>query len=1164
MTKINKLVLKGFKSFAKHTELTFGPAFNCILGPNGSGKSNVLDALTFVLGRMSSKAMRAEKSSNLIYNGGKKGKPAPYAQVAIHFDNMHKTFPVEAEEVVISRTVKKNGNSVYRLNGKRAVRKDIVDLLSLAKINPDGHNIILQGDIVRFVEMSTVERRQIVEEIAGIGAYEEKKQKALNELNRVEQRLNEADIVLNERKTHLKELKKERDEAMEFKGLNDSLQTYKASLLKLQIDSKTSAVSNYEKDEASYSERIQKDSNKVNELKLQAQEYNQKIDSINKEIEKKGEKDQVMLNREIEQLKVDIATNKTRIESYKNEIARVNNRKLELDEDTKSTNQKIARLEQEKKDIEKEISAKEKDIEKIEKEIESFRKRSGFDSDVQNIEKEVDDLEKQAEEKQNQIQKLREEQQESLRQKDKIELMIQNIEDQIDKVAAVRKENKEQVEELKQKRVSFKSVAGELDRYLNENSDISAKLGEARAQLSSMHELLAGLRAKSISIKENAGANAAVRAILEKKEKGVHGTVSELGNADEKYSLALEVAASSRIQSIVVENDKIAADCIRYLKDKQLGIATFLPLNKLKSRIIDTQAREIAKKKGVHGFAVDLVEFDPKYKNVFSYVFQDTIVVDDIETARKIGIGSIRMVTLEGDIVEVSGAMSGGYRQKKRAAGFVDKKVIEELEKNEKLSASVMMQIKSYESRLAELDEKITKSRVAKAELEGDIIKLEKTLHIKGEDTENLENAKQKLADDLRQTEAKIDDVQGKIGGVNRELAKVKIKKQELRNRINDLRKPELVAELRAFEEKRTELREQVVALKTELKNFVTQVETILGPDVRKSRDILKTIEKEQQKFREESDALAGKVKAQEKLLEEKEENAKTFRAKYRKLFTERDHMGEMLQKTNAKINESQLKMKGVEERINDIKMRRAAAKAELAGLEAEFEQYSGVKIFEAKKSIEELQLSIREFERQKAGIGNVNLRALEVYDNIEKEYFELEKKKITLSNEKEDVLKLIGEIEGRKKSIFTEKLEVVNQHFKEFFQKLSKKGEAFLELENPESPFEAGLVIKVRISGNKFLDIKSLSGGEKTMTALSFIFAIQEHEPAYFYILDEVDAALDKHNSEKLSQLVRSYCQKAQYIIISHNDAVISEADKLYGISMADHGRSNVTTLEL
>jgi chromosome segregation protein len=1166
MTRITKLVLKGFKSFAKHTELEFGPSFNCILGPNGSGKSNILDALTFVLGRSSSKSMRAEKSSNLIYNGGKKGAAAPYALVSIHFDNSDKTFPVENNEIVVTRIVKKNGNSIYRLNGKTTIRKDVIDLLSIAKIDPDGYNIILQGDIIRFVEMSTVERRQIVEEIAGIGAYEDKKQKALNELNHVQERLNEADIILSERKTHLKELKKERDEALEFKGLNDQLQTYKASLLKFQIGKKADHVSAFEKEEKEYSEKIQKETDRISELKKQKEDAKFNIDGINKEIETKGEKDQVLLNKEIEQLKVDIATNKTRMDSYKNELERTSKRKLELEEDSKSTNQKITRLEDEKKAIEKEIDSKEKDILKIEHDISNFRKKNSFDDDMQSIENEIDRLEKAAEEKQNLIQKLREEQQESLRQKDRIELMIQNIVDQIEKVASVKKENKDLLEDLKRKREQFKKLSGELNSHLDENSSMSAKLSESKAKIAGVNEKLAKLRAQVMSITEKNSGSAAIRAIIEQraKLKGIYGTVSELGKVDDKYSLALEIAAGPRLKSIVVENDKIAADCIAMLKEKQLGVATFLPLNKIRSRPVSAEMKEIAGKSGAHGLAVDLVEYDPMFSNVFSYVFSDTVVIDSIDVARRLGIGAARMVTLDGDLVESSGAMVGGYRQKRKGEGFMEKNLVKELGENEEYAGQLQANISAYTSRLKDSEEIIARLRLEKAEIEGEVIKLEKILHIKGEETDDFGKAKLKLVEDNKQVEKRIDDIQAKISDTNKELAQVKIKKQDLRSRINDLRKPEVLAELRAFEEKRAELREQVIRLKTELKNFNTQLETILGPDVKKAIGILKGIEKEESSFKQISDDLKKKIKEGEITLTDKEENAKTFREKYKKLFTTRDKISEELQICERKINECELKTKGIEERLNDLKLKRAAVKAELAGLEAEFEQYINVKVFETQKSVEELQLAIREFERRRQTIGNVNLRALEVYDTIEKEYIELEKKKVTLAGEREDVLKLIGEIEGKKKTIFIETLNVVNSHFKDFFLKLSKKGDAFLEIENPENPFEAGLEIKVRLTGNKFLDIKSLSGGEKTMTALSFIFAIQEHEPASFYVLDEVDAALDKHNSGKLAQLVRSYCDRAQYLIISHNDAVISEADKLYGISMGDHGRSNVTTLEL
>jgi chromosome segregation protein len=237
-TKISKLVIDGFKSFGKYTELLFGDDFNVILGPNGSGKSNVLDALCFVLGKSSSKQLRAEKSANLIYNGGKTKQPAKAAEVSIVFDNKNKTFPLPEEEIKISRIVRQDGASKYKINGSTKTRQEILELLGAAKINPDGYNIILQGDIVRLVEMNTVERRQLIEEIAGIGVYEEKKQQALNELQKVGDRLNEAEIILKERETYLKELKNDRDQALKYKELNDKIKQNKASYLKRNLNRK--------------------------------------------------------------------------------------------------------------------------------------------------------------------------------------------------------------------------------------------------------------------------------------------------------------------------------------------------------------------------------------------------------------------------------------------------------------------------------------------------------------------------------------------------------------------------------------------------------------------------------------------------------------------------------------------------------------------------------------------------------------------------------------------------------------------------------------------------------------------------------------------------------------------------------------------------------------
>src|SRR3989344_5577842 len=282
MTIINRITIHGFKSFAHKTDVPFDGKYNCILGPNGSGKSNVGDALCFVLGRISAKSMRAEKAANLIFNGGKNKSPAQKAYVEIAFDNKEKIFPNPEEEVVVNRTIKQDGTSIYRVNDKKMTRSEVVDLLSLAKINPDGYNIILQGDIMRFVDMSPLERRQTIEEISDVSAYEEKKHKAILELEKVEEKLNNATLILKERKTHLHELKKDRDQALKFKEAKDTINNHKATLIHLHIKEREEVKAKFDKEISERQQEISKSEKKLVELRELISKAKESISEINK------------------------------------------------------------------------------------------------------------------------------------------------------------------------------------------------------------------------------------------------------------------------------------------------------------------------------------------------------------------------------------------------------------------------------------------------------------------------------------------------------------------------------------------------------------------------------------------------------------------------------------------------------------------------------------------------------------------------------------------------------------------------------------------------------------------------------------------------------------------------------------------------------------------
>ncbi|MFW5865527.1 MAG: chromosome segregation protein SMC [Nanoarchaeota archaeon] len=1157
--------MKGFKSFATNTEIVFGENFNCILGPNGSGKSNVLDALCFVLGKAGAKGLRVEKSGNLIYNGGKTKKPAKEGSVSIWFDNKDRIFSsVDTDEVKITRIIRSSGQGIYKINDETSTRTKIVDLLSMAHINPDGYNIILQGDIARLIEMSPNERRQIIEEIAGIDIYEDKKTKAMRELERVEGKLNEADIILSERESYLKELKSDRDKALKYKELEEKRKRNKKTLL-------TQDISKKETELKIIREKIQKndaDAEKINKtieaLRQEIAENKEEIEGINKEIEEKGETDQVRIHKEVEQLKVDLAVNKQRLQTVDGEIEKLVDRTAELDQSKKELDDKTKNLQVRKEELEKRIKLREENKQQVEEKIAKFRQKHDLDEES-TADKRIDEIDTELESLQNEMNGLREEQQDILREKDKVEMQLQTIDDKLEKLQSIKEEHQKELEKLKEKKSQFKSATKDLSKALSDSSEYASQLSNARNKLVTRQEELAKLQAQQSSILEHLGGGSALKAVLDKRssEPRILGTVAELGSVPEGFGMALEIAAGNKIKSIVTEDDKVAAENIRYLKENQLGVATFLPLNKIRAPQVREDLKNL-KKAGVKGLAVDLMKYDPKYKTVFEYVFGNTLIVEDVQTARRIGIGSVRMVTMSGDIIEASGAMQGGFRKQKTKGGlFGQEEVAKNIESKNKGIEDLKGVVSTLEQKSSDNEALISRLRNLKGELEGEIVKIEKSLHLDSDDAGLDQNRKKELQDNDMELDDRIDKLQETITEKNKSFAKLKTERQQLRDKLSDLRNPSKIAELRTLDEKKLELQSEIVQLQGNLKNSKTEIETIIGREGEKIEQILKQHSREKEQFETERNSLEKKITLQEKELKQKEQQQAEFHEQFKEYFKRRSELNDKVSKAENKIAYHNSDVRIIENKNNTYKLDQARIKAELSGLQEEAKNYEDVEPFEGKNK-ETIQRELRDFERMKEDLGAVNMRALEIYDEVETEYYELQQKKETLRKERNDVLIMINEIDSKKKILFLKTFEALEDNFKRIFSSLLVKGQAGLVLENMIDPFAGGVEIKVRLSGTKFLDIRSLSGGEKTMTALSFLFAVQEYDPASFYILDEVDAALDKSNSQKLAELIRSYVKNAQYVVISHNNEVIREADNLYGVSMNEHGMSKVTTLQL
>ena len=439
---------------------------------------------------------------------------------------------------------------------------------------------------------------------------------------------------------------------------------------------------------------------------------------------------------------------------------------------------------------------------------------------------------------------------------------------------------------------------------------------------------------------------------------------------------------------------------------------------------------------------------------------------------------------------------------------------------------------------------------------------MEKGLHLESSDQDTSKKSKAEINSEMKKLDRELQSMQEKISSLQAKIGTVKTRKMKIREQISGLANPSVVAQLTAMEQTVAEKNEQIQSAQTETSSAKTE-SSILKQEKERNLQIMKQLSKEEKNFKAEQSELAKKTKSWNRQLSELQAKASKFEARHKSLFTKKNKLSESLQSDDENIIRKEERINTIEVKINNITVKASEIAGQLAGLSEEASQYSDAKLVQG-ISEEQLKADIYRFERSKNQMGNINMKALEVYDDAEKQYKELLKKKDTLSSEKNDVILIMNEIESNKKDLFMGTFNTLNEHFKEAFAQLSTKGsEAYLMIENPESPFEAGVRIRVKLAGDKFMDIRSLSGGEKTMTALAFIFSIQEHEPAAFYIFDEVDAALDKKNSERFAQLVKKYSGKAQYIVISHNDNVITAANVLYGVSMDEHGMSNVVSMK-
>ena len=1164
---IKEVELKNFKSFGRSIRVPLKNDFVTVTGPNGSGKSNIVDALLFALCLSSSRAMRAERLPDLIYKG-ESGKNPDYAQVTVKLDNTSRLFPLDQDIIEVSRKIKVNHDkyaSSYSFNGKSCGQAELLDLLAKAGITPESYNIVMQGDVTRIIEMSPVERRRIVDEIAGVAEFDEKKKKAMEELDVVRERIARVDVILEEVGTQLFRLKAERDKAHSYQAHREELRRQEAFLLLARLREASSELAGLDEEIAGLKAKneglLQKSEAKKAELAV----LDEKLQGLSAEITHKGEDEQIQVKRRIEELKGEMAREAGRSEMAEKAI-------VETDASKKTCFIQIGNLQQELEGLASKVrdaslrgaSLRGELDDQMEILAAAQEKLARADAKYSILRDDLSAARLQREEAKTNLGDL-------VRDRDRLldaarrgslerEELSSGIKEALDSLAGVDHE----AEKIRSELAVQNGKAMEMER---DRDDLEAarlrlrrEISEAEREMQRLQGEFARTDGRLRAAEDKSGYSRAVEAVRSAMKNqtlhGLFGTIAELGNVGSRYSAALEVAAGARLQSIVAASDDDAAHAIEYLKRSQIGRATFLPLNKLDRGNTTVKPNH----PGVVDYALNLVDFDPKFLAAFWYVFRDTLVVETLSHARPL-MGRYRMVTLEGDLVEKSGAMTGGhYRSRMKFAAEEGKKL---MELSEKIAAAeqerssrldnldrIEEQISHISREVEELNKAISKKTFQLDEFAASKPRLEKSIQERRErlvqmETESLTYKEElsRLEVEVRATEELLAGAQQKIDVLEGELKGSEI--PEL-NKVADAAQ----AEIKRLQDRLAGIDAEILKDKIREESNQERLAELLA---RREALDLQRAEAEQRK-----EAAAAQILSLQGQLAVAQEREAEIEVELHGLKGER---GELLEKTLAlqrELDQADRERDRIEARVMATIAARDALYPKVEALRSEIEN-CGVDSTQEPPQSDTVAEKIRALEKAMRDLEPVNMLAIDEYDHVKTRFDFLEQRRGTLSSEREAIINKLEKYDQMKREAFLASFTEINKNFKQIFQELSN-GDGDLILENPEDPLAGGMTIKARPAGKPFHRLEAMSGGEKSLTALSFIFSIQMYRPAPFYAMDEIDMFLDGANVERVAKLIKKISGKAQFIVVSLRKPMILQSKYTLGVTMQENNLSTVT----
>lgn len=1178
---LKRLELQGFKSFADKTVLEFKPGITAVIGPNGSGKSNISDSIRWVLGEQSMKSLRGAKSEDIIFAGTQNRKSLGFAEASIVIDNTDGELPVEYAEVIVTRKIYRSGETGYFINKTPCRLKDILELFMDTGIGKDGYSIIGQGKIDEILSNKSEDRRHIFEEAAGIVKYRARKSESEKKLEQTKLNLLRINDILSEIEAGLDPLRIQSEKAKRFLELHESLKDIEVGLFIHNIETYKEKLEQVVEDLKILENQKSDEEEKLNNIQNKKGTLKKQIDELIEEIEKcqnigfESTNQIEKINSEIGISNEKILHNKENNERLLSEIEDSKQKIKDLQEEKDTKKQKKDSLFSNKEKFEKELEEKEAELSKLTKGLST--KELEIEAKKQVIEKNTDlKYEKNIE-----ISSLDANFENIEKRQKSIKTEIQETVSELDRTRTQKQDMSKEFQKIGSEK---NSATKELEENSNKKEEIENKIKEFNEQIDKMsYELrMKDSRQKFLieTEKEKEGYAKAVKLLLTDCDKnadlnkGVHGIIANLISVDKKYETAIEMTLGGMLQNIVTDNEEVAKKLVNHLRANNMGRASFLPITSIKGSKID---KIKGKFPGVIGVAADLVKFDKKYTQIVYNLLGRTVIVDNMDTGialAKENKYGFRIVTIQGDIINASGAITGGSVAQKTVNILGRGREIENLAKEIEVLQNKISETKrskqDYEESISEfvedskeLDEKIQQINIVYAtekqkmlSVEEQILRLENTLSKLRNENEKIENQKADIKNQKQNIQNSVEDLEKEINELSIVIKEFAEANSENQKYIDDLNFDitNLKISVSSFDESGSSIDEIIERIDKDIENYNNAI----------------TVKNDQiEDLKREDIELKKKIESLKNQIIEIKNSVSTSTEKIEQLKLDRANKNEELNKIEKDITDQFNLLEDLKGNLVKIDVKKTKLEQDIDlvvnNLWEEYELTpNNATDYKKVENVQTTQKEVNDIRAEIKDLGSINVDSIEEYKKTKERYDFMCEQRLDLENTISKLRKMISEITDTMKKQFVEKFKLINKNFNEVFVELFGGGKAELILEDEDNVLECGIDIKAQPTGKKLQNMMLLSGGEKAFTAIALLFAILKINPAPFCILDEIEAALDDVNVYRYAEYLKKFCSDTQFLVITHRKGTMEAADTVYGVTMEENGISKLLSMKL